>query len=356
MIRAVHQVLAGAAPRDAITNHALLARDVIRSMGLRSEIFCDAQHLADELTHHIRPHTDWDSCAGPRDRAILHYSIDSAAFAYVQERTQGTAIHYHNITPPNLLWRDAPALAWQCAQGRERLPEFAARSSAGAADSIFNARELREAGGGDVTVVGVLRHVPDTGAGRNDQAAPRGTDLRLLFVGRGVPNKCQHDLILATGALTQAGVPATVALAGSWGGNRAYLIRCQNLVRELGLQSRVRFLGSVSDQQLDALYRNTDVFLCMSEHEGYCVPLLEAMDRNLPIVAYAAGAVPETLGLAGLLLTDKAPSIVAEAVIEVASNEALRQSMSAARVDQLAHHAPAAVRARLEAFIQEFAH
>jgi glycosyltransferase involved in cell wall biosynthesis len=354
MTAGVHQVLAGAAPRDAITTHALFARDVIRSMGLRSEIFCDARHLAGELTQRVRPHTAWGRFAREGDHAILHYSIDSAAFEYVYERAARSAIHYHNVTPPDLLWRDAPALALQCGRGRDRLASFTGRVSAAAADSVFNAAELAQVGMPDATVIGVMRDIPSR-FGEPERTTEPGRGLHLLFVGRGVPNKCQHDLILTTAALVQGGDDAVLTLVGSWGGNRAYLERCQHLVRVLGLEHRVRFLGSVDSSTLDQTYRDADVFVCLSEHEGYCVPLLEAMDRQLPIVAFSAGAVPETLGRAGLLLPDKAPSLTAEAILSAAHNNELRREMAETRAQQLAQHSPGAVSGRLTAFVREFA-
>lgn len=353
MTPGVHQVLAGAAPRDAITTHALLAREAIRSMGIRSEIFCDARHLAGELTQRIRPHTAWQKHTREGDRAVLHYSIDSDAFEYVHERAERTALHYHNVTPPDLLWRDAPALALQCAHGRQRLASFAGRVAAAAADSAFNATELADVGIPNADVIGVLRDTPE--------ARPRSVrvaaqlPVKLLFVGRGVPNKCQHDLILTTAALIQQGTPAELTLVGSWGGNRAYLERCRHLTRVLGIEDHVRFLGSVDDDVLDQAYRDADVFLCLSEHEGYCVPLLEAMDRQLPIVAFAAGAVPETLGRAGLLLADKSPSLTAEAVLSIVRDTSLQEEMVVLSAQQLAAHSPSAVGRRLAGFIKEFA-
>ena len=179
MTAGVHQVLAGAAPRDAITTHALFARDAIRSMGLRSEIFCDAPHLAGELTQRVRPHTAWERFAREGDHAILHYSIDSAAFEYVYERAARSAIHYHNVTPPDLLWRDAPALALQCARGRDRLASFTGRVSAAAADSVFNADELAQVGMPDATVIGVMRDIPSRFG--EPQAAGEHAQATFLF-------------------------------------------------------------------------------------------------------------------------------------------------------------------------------
>jgi glycosyltransferase involved in cell wall biosynthesis len=350
MTGGVHQVLAGMAERDAISNHVLAAQQVIRDMGLRSEIFVDRAHIAAEVAGRVHAHDDWDRRATPDDLAILHYSIDSEAFQHVLERAPISAIHYHNVTPPELLWRDMPHLAAQCRDGRDHLTTFAGRISRSAADSDFNAHEMEAAGLPRATVVGILRQplaIPHT------RPVPDGP-LRMLFVGRGVPNKCQHDLILATGALIENGVDAELRLIGSWGGSRAYLERCRRLIRSLHLDGQVVILDSVDDRQLAMEYATADVFVCLSEHEGYCVPLLEAMAADLPIVAFNAGAVPETLGSAGLLLDDKAPSIVAEAVRAVHEG-ALAAQMRQGRAAQVTHHSAEATAARLRSFVEDFA-
>jgi len=110
--------------------------------------------------------------------------------------------------------------------------------------------------------------------------------------------------------------------------------------------------GSVEDDVLARAYREADMFVCLSDHEGFCVPLLEAMSAGLPIVAYAAGAVPETVGAAGLLLPEKPPSLVAEAIMAVLDDPSLGEAMAAARPERLAHLEPQAVAARMRAALE----
>jgi glycosyltransferase involved in cell wall biosynthesis len=346
----VHQVIAGAAPRDAITNHVLAARDAIRAMGIPSEIFADERHIAGALLGQIHPHPAWDARATSSDLAILHYSIDSPAFEYVAHRANRSALHHHNITPAELLWRDAPTLALQCRNGRSHLGDFVGRISHAAADSQFNADEIEALGYPKADVIGILR--------RPEEVITRGvrtprSERVVLFVGRGAPNKCQDDAILAVAALAQAGTPATLRLVGSWGGNRAYRDRCERTANLAGVENRVVFLNSISDKDLAREYAEADVFLCLSEHEGYCVPLLEAMAADLPIIGYDAGAVAETMGDAGLLLPDKTPSLVAEAIKAVLAGE-LGERMAQGRRTQLMHHSAEVVRGRLKRFIEAF--
>ncbi len=351
MTPGLHQVLAGAAMRDAITNHALVAQEVIRKAGFASELFVDDRHISPEVAERVHAHYSWSRVAKPDDLAIIHYSIDSPAFGHVLEHAERSAVHYHNVTPAELLWRDLPALAAQCRDGRNHLARLAGRVHASAADSAFNAQEMNALGLPPAEVVGILRN---EGAVVQRRPVARSGPVRILFVGRGVPNKCQHEMIMALGAMAESGLDAQLRLVGSWGGSRSYLERCRRTARTVGIESSVVMLDSLDDTALAAEYAGADVFLCLSDHEGYCVPLLEAMTAELPIVAFAAGAVPETLGDAGLLLHDKSPSIVAEAVAAVLDG-ALAKRMASGRAAQAAVHSREATTARLQAFIRGFA-
>ncbi len=343
----VHQVCAGAVPRDAISHHLIESQRVLRAMGLRSEILCEEANIHPEMAHLVRPAGEWGAVARPGDVAVLHYSIGSPAFGYVLDRCDRAAIHYHNITPAELLWEDAPAVAAACAEGREELGRLAGRMHAAAADSGFNAKELVDLGYPSADVVGVMRRTL-----RTVPRHPAGDGrLRLLFVGRGVPNKAQHHLIAALAALRQTGSDATLTLVGTWEGMEPYKERCHRLTGRLGLSEHVDFAGSVDDEGLARAYAESDCFVCLSDHEGYCVPLIEAMAADLPIVAFAAGAVPETVGDAALLLDDKHPSLVAEAVREAVGNPRLAAHMAGGRRSHLERFGNEATAERLRAFV-----
>lgn len=346
----VHQIAAGAAPRDAITNHLLLSRDLLRAHGYASEIF--AEHIHPDLAGDVRPATEMEP--DPSAAAILHYSIESVAFDLALDAFSRTALHYHNITPADLLWRFAPGVAPQCAAGRRELGRFARAVDRACADSEFNAQELRLLGAEDARAVGILRRALEGGGGPAHESAPPNPEApQLLFVGRGIPNKAQHDLVLALAALHEAGCIAELSLIGSWGSAPAYERHCRELARHLGVADHVRFVGGVSDEALRAAYRDADVFLCLSDHEGFCVPVLEALDAGLPVIGFDAGAVPETLGDAGLVLPGKEPSLVAEAVVAVVANASLREAMTAGAAARLEHFSPGAVGDRLLEFVRE---
>jgi glycosyltransferase involved in cell wall biosynthesis len=345
----VHQVAAGVAPRDAITHHMLEARAVLRGMGLRSEILADPAHIHPALAGEIRAATRWRDVARPGDAAILHYSIASSPMFAIAAACDRCALHYHNITPAQLLWRWAPRIALECAVGRRRLLDLLPRVRLVGAVSGYNARELEALGFDTPRVLGVMRKEMDL--------APRrpggdGGPARLLFVGRGVPNKAQHHLILASAALAEAGRDHELWLVGAWSAAPEYERHCRDLAASLGVTDRVRFLGSVDDAELARRYAEADVFVCLSDHEGFCVPLIEAMAAGLPIVAFASSAIPETLGGAGLLLPEKPPSLVAEAIVEALDNAALGPGLAGARRERLERFGRPRLEADLRAFVE----
>ena len=340
-VTAVHQVGAGCAPRDAISQHVLAARDLYRSWGLRSELY--AQNFHPALADRVRPAEQMPATQPADELIIVHYSIDSPAFERAVATGGRMAMHYHNITPAEMLWRHAPAVARECARGRARLGDLAGVVEVSWADSQFNADELAEAGNRDPRALGILRPPLELGEKGPRRAGPP----RLLFVGRGIPNKAQRDLILALGALHEAGRHAELTLIGGWDAAPGYLAECRALAERIGVTGSLHILGSVDDDVLADAYRQADVFVCLSDHEGFCVPLLEAMSADVPIVAYAAGAVPETVGAAGLLLPEKPPSLVAEAVMAVLDDARLGAAMAAERPARLAHLAPEAVARRM---------
>jgi glycosyltransferase involved in cell wall biosynthesis len=204
--------------------------------------------------------------------------------------------------------------------------------------SEFNARELVEAGVGEVVVAPIL--FDGSGLGVADDALVErlgsGSGPVWLFVGRLAPNKAQHDVIAAFAAYrARESVGARLVLVGA-SSSGAYGSALEELAVSLGVGDAVVFAGSVRAEELAAWYRVADVFVCLSEHEGFCVPLLEAMHHRLPVVAFDSSAVPETLAGAGLVVGDKSPVVVAEAVARVVSDSEVADRLVARGVQRLA--------------------
>ena len=235
---------------------------------------------------------------------------------------------YHNITPAHFFLGFHPHLAGLCHHGRRELAAFAPRTELALGDSEFNRRELEQAG---FARTGVLPIVLDLALYERPPSAVvrRLYDdgrTNVLFVGRIIPNKKIDDLIRSFAFFQRFVKPhSRLLLVGDHRGFERYLDRLQELVRELRVDEVV-FTGQVDDDELYAYYRLADVFLCLSEHEGFGVPLQEAMLFGVPVVAYDAGAVRETLRGGGLLLKDKSPELVAELLDRVTHGGDLRRA------------------------------
>jgi glycosyltransferase involved in cell wall biosynthesis len=238
--------------------------------------------------------------------------------------------------------------------GSRQVRLLAPRAIAGIAVSAYNERELRDVGYRRTTVAPVLFDVDSLRRDTDDAVLARlhaakakgGADI--VFVGRVAPHKAQHDLVKALAAYRQAYDPqARLHLIGGPSSER-YWTTLQEFVDALGLRDAVTLTGSVPAGELGAHYRNADLFLCLSEHEGFCVPLIEAMANDVPIVALAAAAVPETLAGAGLALDDKQPATVAAAMHVVLSDTTRRDQLVAAGRRRLADFTPDRLRTGFE--------
>lgn len=326
--RAIHQVLAALAYGDAIGNEALAIRKHLRGRGYESDIFAEKVHP--QMAGLARPLSEYAGATGAAALCMFHFSIGSAASSLVYHRRDPLICVYHNITPPEFFFPFHPHLARLCYHGRGELKAFAERSVLGLGVSEFNRKELEAAG---FKPTGVLPIVVDWS--RYDEA-PSPVMLKrlagfdgptILFVGRIVPNKKIEDLIAAFAAFQRHHSPKSrLLLVGDSVGHERYLRRLLETVHDLRVRNVV-FTGQVTQADLIAAYRSAQAFLCLSEHEGFCVPLLEAMHFGLPVLAYDAAAVSETMNGGGMLLDDKNPLIVAAALDRVLSDEAFRRAV-----------------------------
>jgi glycosyltransferase involved in cell wall biosynthesis len=336
----VQQLLSGAGPYDAVTNQALAYQRLFGKWGWEGEVYAGA--MDPMLDGRVRRADGLAGRLGPDDLLVLHYSAHARALERVLELPQRKLLLYHNITPAHYLWDHEPYVAMVCALGRERLPAFAGRVDAALAPSEFSALELREAGFGDVRVVPQL-YLFDRERLREgvDRPSPLcGGGLRTVaFVGRLSHNKRQDRLVKAFALYQRHRDPhSRLVLAGS-PGNGAYRDHLADLAQRAGARN-VELPGSLAQPELNALYAGADVFCCLSEHEGFCIPLLEALHFGLPVVAARAAAVPEVLGDAGVLLDHPDLATVAEAIDIAAASGELRDELRARGQRRLAAFTP----------------
>jgi glycosyltransferase involved in cell wall biosynthesis len=253
-------------------------------------------------------------------------------------------LYYHNITPGSLLREYNPVLADHCDKARAALPELRGRCDAVVAVSDFNARELRDHGLDDVSVVPLLLNISTRERDQVDRSEPV-----VVSVGRLAPNKRIEDALKAFALYQRYRAPrAKLVVVGPHHEFEGYLRSLEGLADRLGARN-VLFTGRVPHDERDAWYRRAGAYICSSVHEGFCAPVIEALACGVPVVARAAGAVPETLGDAGILLDDEDPALYAEALHEVVSSEATRARLARGAERRLSELAPARVADRLEA-------
>jgi L-malate glycosyltransferase len=296
---------------------------VLRGAGYESDIFVEtAEYRLEDLTVDYLSLPD---ASHPDNILIHHFSIGSRASRIAYALPDRMVLVYHNITPPEYFVDVHPTLVQLCYLGRRELGLYANRCDLGLGDSEYNRLELEALG---FPTTGVLPVVPDfshlSGAADYTQAGVFDDGwVNLLFVGRTIPNKRFEDVIRWFHAYKRWFNPRSRLLfVGSHSGFERYLATLDELIARLGT-SDVHFVGHVSNEELVAYYDIANVFLCASEHEGFCVPLVEAFHMRVPVIAYAASAVPATMDGAGVLVTDKDPVHVAALINQVITDREL---------------------------------
>ncbi len=348
-MRRVHQVLSSAGPYDAVSVQARLWRTLLGRHG-----FGGSDHAAaidPRARGDFAPLEDLRAERG--DLLVIRYSAYSPRLLALLDRPQRKLLVYHNVTPPGYFWNHHPGVAVACAVGRAQLPLFAHAADVCAADSEFNAGDLRAAGAAQARVLPILfdpERLADQGR------APEGDGPLVLVVSRLAPNK-RHDLAIAAfaawrresgraGRLVCVGEPlspsyaalvAQMAAAANGEGSKAAANGDGSTAAANGDGSTVaangdgsiRLAGGLAQPDLNAAYAHADLMLSMSEHEGFSVPLLEAFHFGLPVLARPAGAMPEVGGNAVLWDRGNDLAVTAELIDLALRDEGLRTELSA---------------------------
>ena len=351
----VHQWVPAAHRGDAIGDSARQVRDMLRALGHDSEIF--ALTIDDDMRSEVRPFAD--AAARQADLTIFHYALPSPMTGAFAALAGIKVLQYHNITPAAFFAPYDPGLFRLAALGRRELATLAGRVDLALGDSEFNRQELASLG---FTRTGVMPIAVDSA--RLIGAPPRpalerilGDGLiNILFVGRIVPNKRIEDHIrLAEMYKRYVDAYYRFIFVGRYDGIPTYYDQLRALIAQYEmLPDRFWFTGPVPDDDLAAFYRWADVYVSLSEHEGFCVPLVEAMASDVPVVAYAAGAVPETLGGAGILFSPKDLEVAAELVGSVVYDRAVRHGVLEGQRRRVQDFAPARIEARLRETLAPF--
>lgn len=350
----MHQLVPHLWQGDAISNQVLALDRLLTSWGHAATIY--AQEIHPRLSGMCRRFQDYRP--GRNSLTIYHHSIGAAEASELFLGCPGKRmLIYHNITPHHFFSHHSEKASRLCRQGREALRDFRQAAHLVLGDSPFNCQELARAGFADPRVLPILvdlekfattKPCPWTLAQREEGWS------NFLFVGSFLPHKRQDDVIRAFAHYnSHINRRSQLVLVGGDKGMQSYLAELCALARSLGVEDHL-FLGrDVSLAELIAHYQSADVFLCLSEHEGFCVPLLEAMHFQVPILAYEAAAVPGTLGSAGVLVKDKEFPAIAEMLHLLILDQQLREQVLKGQAQRLRDFRPESIASQFKSYLNE---
>jgi len=318
----IHQFHSTSSVGDAVTNCLFFVQSMLKNLGFESEIFCEHVHPA--LSDRVKRLEDLRLTK--TDLLLIHHSMGHDAFSRLADLRCRKFLVYHNITPPQFFEEHDPYGAY-AVKGYSQLSSFRDIVESAIAVSSFNERQLSQRGFDNVTVIPLLkdfvaiRDAPHSKTPYYDESVV----FRLLFVGRLVPHKCQHELIEFVNGVRSIGrVPLELVLVGYFDAATSYETQLDELVVRSRLEQHVKITGQVTDEELFGWYRAASAYVSLSEHEGFGAPLIEAMAFDLPVVAYASSAVADTLGGAGITISDKTPARILEALNRLHEDRAFR--------------------------------
>jgi glycosyltransferase involved in cell wall biosynthesis len=322
----INQWVPAAHKGDAIGDSARRVRDLLRGLGHDSDVY--ALTIDDELREEVRPFGDPGARRG--DVTIFHYALPSPMTDAFARLARGRVLQYHNITPAHFFAPYDPQIFRLLARGRQELETLVGHTDAAFGDSEYNRQELAGMGFDNTGVFPIaidperIRRAPRRPA--LEKVLSDDGLLNFLFVGRIVPNKKIEDHIkLAEHYKRYVDTEYRFIFVGKTDGVPRYYNMVRALVAEYQMPSdRFWFTGPVPDEDLASFYRSAAAYISLSEHEGFCVPLLEAMAADVPVLAYGSTAVPDTLGGAGVCFTPKDLEYAAELLGELAYNDELR--------------------------------
>jgi glycosyltransferase involved in cell wall biosynthesis len=352
----INQWLPAAHRGDAVGDNARVMRDLFRQWGHMSDIY--ALTIDSGLESEIRPWSDDRARQG--DMTILHFAVPSPMSQAFATLPSFRVLHYHNVTPAHFFAPYDKGICRIAAEGRRELAMLADRTDLALGVSEYNRRELEEAGFDNT---GILPIVVDTARLKNARPVPALDSLlqdglaNILFVGRIAPNKKIEDHIrLAEHYKRYVDIYYRFIFVGNYNAVPSYYNTVRALIAEYKmLPDRFWFTGPVPEEELAAYYRNAHAYVSLSEHEGFCVPLVEAMAMDVPVLAYGAAAVPETLGGAGISFAPKDLELAAETLGALVYDEPLRRQVIAGQRRRVADFSLEALEPHLHSLLEAVA-
>lgn len=337
------QVLPSLAYGDAVGNDVIAIRKILRQAGYKEVIYAEnigRQYQKDRGV--LRAPKEWKE-PEEDDIIIYHFAIGWPNIHLVENARCKKICIYHNITPYHFFSKYDPVTYENCKAGLSAIKDLKDTFDYCIADSEFNKQDLLSYGFTcPIDVLPIIIPFDDYKTVPNKKileayAKDKGSKgHNIIFTGRIAPNKCQQDVIAAFSMYKKYYDPAArLFIVGNHGGSDdSYYMTLQEYCRQLGTED-ILFTGHIPFDEILAYYRAADLFLCMSEHEGFCVPIVEAMLFELPIIAFDAGAVRSTTGQGGIVITKKDPLQTAGLIDRIMNDEKLRSQIIAGQKIQL---------------------
>jgi glycosyltransferase involved in cell wall biosynthesis/GT2 family glycosyltransferase len=335
---------------DAVSNHSGLLKECCKRLGVCATLYA---HSHDPRVPHDVVSPDHLVENSDADDILLHQFFNASHSVDCVERFPGRRVMmYHNITPPEYFLQDSPVRR-SCTRGLRQAADLRWLYDLSVGMTEFSRRSLEQMGYSKTGVFPLLLDLEALTACRPDAvhlAQPKPAATVFLFVGRVAPNKRLEDLIRILAEYRKLDPDSALVLVGNEKDHPGYRRSLSVLVRSLGLKEGqdVIFTGKVPLSHLVSHFRQADAFLCMSEHEGFCAPLLESMAFGLPTFAYASEACEETMGGAGILIRNKDFRRTAEEAFEVLHDPERRLSIVGAQFQRLHDFEPAKQLARVQ--------
>ena len=319
---------------DAVSNDILGMHAALSRRGYDAQIFADASSLSG---HQIRPSNKLNHFLNNSEALLIyHYSTGwDEGLAILRSCRCNKVVKYHNVTPPEFFTRFSEAHVLMAHGGRKQLIEIArAGCDLYLSDSRYNMSELVASGANEKinAVVPPFHHVDRLNSVQPDPKVLEtygDGKTNVLMVGRLVPNKSHAELIEAfANYYYHYNNNSRLLIVGKHDGAfRGYYNYLLEMARRLKLERAVVFTQAVTDSALKAYYLTAHVFLITSKHEGFCVPLVEAMAMKIPIVAYSSSAIPDTAGDGALIWPERDPRLAAESIHAIISDDKVGKSL-----------------------------
>ena len=340
---------------DAIGNDTIALSGALKDMGFKSEIY--AENIDKRLPRGIASHTDKLKDLKSSDILIYHKSTGTDLTFKIEQYKCRRIMVYHNITPPGFFRPYNTEAAKLTEYGYKGVEYLRDKVEYVLADSAYNRNELLKMGYTcPIDVRPILIRFEDYKQAPDEAVMKKYGDGRtnLLFVGRIAPNKKQENLIRAFFCYKKRDPQARLILCGSYAGMENYYERLVKYASALGIGDDVIFTGHIRFPEILAYYRTASAFVCMSEHEGFCVPLAEAMFFDVPIIAYDAAAISDTLGGCGILLDDNSPEFVSAVIDRTVHDEKLREYLIKGQRERLVDFSSERIKDIFEQQIRSF--